>query len=457
MNYDQIYFLGIGGIGMSNLARYFLANGKKVAGYDRTETSLTKELVQEGANIHYEDNVLLIPELFTDAASTLIIYTPAIPISHNEFNWFRSNGFKLMKRSQALGIITKQSDAICVAGTHGKTTVSSIIAHLLRQSHVDCNAFLGGILKNYGTNLLLSENSNITVIEADEYDRSFHWLQPWVAVITSADPDHLDIYGTADAYRDSFEKFTSLIREDGFLFLKLGAPLSPYTKDGVKIFTYSESEGDFYARNIRIGGGEIIFDFVSKDIVIEDIYLGVPVRINIENTIVAIAVALLCEVTPEEIKEAVKSFRGPKRRFDFIIKRDDIVYIDDYAHHPNELSASISSIKQLYPDKKVTGIFQPHLYTRTRDFSSEFAESLSQLDDLILLDIYPAREEPIDGVTSKIIFDDVTSPEKILINRNQLIDMVSEKDIEVLVTFGAGDIDKLIPDIENVLLKKYSY
>lgn len=456
MDQEQIYFLGIGGIGMSNLARYFLANGKLVAGYDRTETPLTKSLEEEGALVHYEDGVSNIPVEFRNKDNTIVIYTPAIPDDHEELNWFKSQGFNMMKRSQVLGEITKTSDSICVAGTHGKTTVSSIVAHLLKQSSVDCNAFLGGILKNYKTNLLLSDSSNITVVEADEYDRSFHWLHPWIAIITSLDADHLDIYGTPEAYTESFEKFASLIRDDGCLIMRHGIKMTTPVKEGVKVFTYSETEGDFYARNIRIGNGEIVFDFVSEDVVIENIVLGVPIRINIENTISGIAAALLCGVTPDEIKHAVKSFEGAKRRFDFILKNDKVAFIDDYAHHPKELAASISSIRQLYPDRKVTGVFQPHLFSRTRDFSQDFAESLSLLDDVVLLDIYPAREKPIEGVTSEIIFEEVSSPNKLLIKRNELLDVLSNKDVDVLVTLGAGDIDKLLPDIKELLLKKYS-
>ncbi|MEA4916520.1 UDP-N-acetylmuramate--L-alanine ligase [Proteiniphilum sp.] len=455
MDYESIYFVGIGGIGMSNLARYFLSRGKRVGGYDRAETALTRLLQDEGAFIHYEDDIHAIPTPFLDHEKTLVVYTPAVPASHGELLYFRENGFVVMKRAQLLGEITVSSDAVCVAGTHGKTTVSSMVAHLLRQSQVDCNAFLGGILKNYDNNLLLSDKSNITVVEADEYDRSFHWLTPWIAVITSADPDHLDIYGTEEAYRESFEKFTSLIRPDGHLIMKKGIPLTPCTAEGVKIWSYSESEGDFHAENIRIGNGEIVFDIVTPSQVIKDILLGVPVKINIENGVAAAAAALLCGVTINEIREALHTFRGAARRFDFHIKTDRIVFIDDYAHHPRELSAAIQSIKALYADKKITAVFQPHLYSRTRDFAQEFAESLSLLDDVILLDIYPAREEPIEGVTSRIIFDKITSRQKILCTKEDLVTLIRKKDVEVLVTFGAGDIDRLLPEIEHLLAEKY--
>ncbi len=455
MNYTLIYFIGIGGIGMSNLARYFLSRGNRVAGYDKTETPLTQSLVAEGAQIHYDDDLSLIPSEFLDKEKTLVVYTPAVPCSHSEFIYFKNNGFALMKRAETLGEITKTSDALCVAGTHGKTTVSGMIAHLLRCSDVDCNAFLGGILKNYNTNLLLSEKSNYTVVEADEYDRSFHWLHPWMAVITSADPDHLDIYGTPGAYRESFEYFTSLIRENGTLLLKTDSPITPRTRKSVRVYSYSADKGDFHAENIRIGGGEIVFDFVSPTGAIEDVSLGVPVKINIENAVAAMAVAQLCGVRPEELKAAIQSFGGAKRRFDFWLKTPQIVFIDDYAHHPQELAASLESIKALYPEKKVTVIFQPHLYSRTRDFADEFAQSLSMLDDVILLDIYPAREEPITGVTSQIIFDKITSKEKVLLKKEKLLDFLKTKDLEVLAAMGAGDIDRLLPEIKQQLKEKY--
>lgn len=451
--YKNIYFIGIGGIGMSNLARYFLLKGANVGGYDRTESELTGTLTKEGALVHYEDNPLLIPAEFKDKTNTLIVYTPAVPATHGELNYFRENGFVVAKRAQLLGEITKLSDAICVAGTHGKTTVSSMVAHLFKQSHIDCNAFLGGILKNYNSNLLLSEKSNFTVVEADEYDRSFHSLQPHIAIITSADPDHLDIYGTEEAYKESFEKFTSLIRPNGHLILKIDAKLTPKVSDSVKVWSYSETKGDFHAENIRMGNGEIFFDFVSPKGVIKDISLGVPVKINIENGIAAMAAAELSGATPEEMKSAMSSFMGVKRRFEFHLKNKNIVYIDDYAHHPEELKAAIVSIKALYPDKKLTAIFQPHLYSRTRDFANEFAESLSLAEDIILLDIYPAREEPIEGVSSQVIFDKITSPNKQLIIKSELLDLIIKKQPEMVVTFGAGDIDRMVPNIKEILSK----
>lgn len=440
---------------MSALIRYFLSKGKRVAGYDRTLSALTESLNKEGASIHYEDDIALIPEAYKDTAHTLVIYTPAVPETHQELTYFRTNGFRIMKRAQVLGEITKYSRGLCVAGTHGKTTTSSMIAHLLKQSHVDCNAFLGGILKNYNSNLLLSDTSDLTVIEADEFDRSFHWLTPYMAVITSADPDHLDIYGTAEAYKESFDKFTSLIRPDGVLLIKKGINVTPHLKEGVKQYTYSATEGgDFHAEDIRIGNGEILFDFVGPDISIRDIRLGVPVKVNIENGVAAIAIAWLNGVTPEEIKEGMYSFAGPKRRFDFYLKKENIVLIDDYAHHPAELRESILSVKELYKGKKVTGIFQPHLYSRTQDFADDFATSLSLLDELILLDIYPAREEPIPGVTSQIIFDKVTLKNKTLCKKEQLYSILERGTYEVVLMAGAGDIDRMVEHVKLILEKK---
>lgn len=453
-NIKAVYFIGIGGIGMSNLARYFMLKGKKVAGYDRTETPLTKELVKEGAEIHYSDSVSLIPEYCKDKDTTLVVYTPAVPSENEEVIYFHQQNFTIQKRAQVLGTITKSSKALCCAGTHGKTTTSSMLAHILKQSHLDCNAFLGGILKNYSSNLMLSDKSEFTVIEADEYDRSFHWLHPYMALITSVDPDHLDIYGTEKEYLKSFEKFTTLIQQGGALVMKHNIKLSPKVGEGVKVYTYSEDKGDFHAKNIKIGKGEIRFDFVTPKEVIDNIQLGVPVRINIENSIGAMALAWLNGATPDELKHAMLTFQGAKRRFDFILKTDKIVMIDDYAHHPQELAASITSVKELYPDRKVTGVFQPHLYSRTKDFADEFAKSLSLLDELILLDIYPAREKPIEGVTSKIIFDKVTCP-KTLCNKQELLPLLENKnDIEVLLTVGAGDIDQLLEAIKEVLKEK---
>lgn len=453
----SVYFVGVGGIGMSALARYFEAKGKHVAGYDKTPSDLTAALINEGIRIHYMDDVALIPADCKQVDSTLVVYTPAIPETHAELNFFRENGFTLMKRAQVLGEITRSERGLCVAGTHGKTTTSSMLAHLLKQSHVDCNAFLGGILKNYNSNLMLSDKSDLAVIEADEFDRSFHWLNPYMAVITAVDPDHLDIYGTPEAYRESFEHFTSLIRPDGCLVMKKGLQLQPRLPKGAKLYTYSATEeADFFARNIRIGNGDIVFDFVTPMGCIEDVKLGVPVKVNIENGVAAMALAQLNGVTDEEIKRGMASFAGPVRRFDFHLKRNDIVLLDDYAHHPAELKASIQSVKELYPDKKITGIFQPHLYTRTRDFAADFAASLSLLDELILLDIYPAREEPIPGVTSQLIFDQVTLKEKRMIKKEELLDLVKKEaaDFQVVLMLGAGNIDRLVEPVKQILEKR---
>jgi UDP-N-acetylmuramate--alanine ligase len=425
-----------------------------VAGYDRTETALTDKLSQEGADIHYVDDITQIPSGFNNKENTLVVFTPAIPSDHRELIFFRDNGFQVVKRAQALGEITKSSKAICCAGTHGKTTTSSMTAHILKQSHLDCNAFLGGILKNYDSNLLLSEKSELTVVEADEYDRSFHWLHPYMALITSVDADHLDIYGTEEEYIKSFEKFTSLILPGGTLIMKEGIKLKPQVKPGVNVYTYSIDKGDFHAENIRIGNGTIVFDFVTPTQRINDIELGVPMKINIENGIGSMALAWLNGATEIELRTAMATFQGAKRRFDFHVKTNDLVLIDDYAHHPQELAASIQSVQELYPGKKVTGVFQPHLYSRTRDFADDFAKSLSLLDELILLDIYPARELPIEGVTSGIIFDKVTIAKKTLCSKSELLDVLKTKKIEVLLTIGAGDIDQLLPQIEEVLLKK---
>lgn len=450
--YTRYYFLGIGGIGMSALARYFKTRGFDVAGYDRAETKLTQELVSEGIQVSYFDEEIQIPANYLSAKNTLVILTPAIPASHPQLKYFEKNNFTIQKRAQVLGNITMQSKGICVAGTHGKTTTSTITAHLMYQSQVSCSAFLGGIANNYKTNLLLSKDSNLVVIEADEYDRSFHQLSPYMAVITSADPDHLDIYENAEAFKESFEHFTSLIRPGGALLMKKGIRVEPKLQKGVKLFTYSMSEdADFKAENIRIKNGEIHFDFVTPTDKVADVRLGVPVLINVENSVAAMALAWLNGVTSEELRVGISSFSGIYRRFNIVYKSDKCVYMDDYAHHPSELRASINSIRALFPDKKITGIFQPHLFTRTRDFAHDFATELSKLDELILLDIYPARELPIENVTSELIFNDVNLTHKSLCSKENLLSLLENKEFEVLVTLGAGDIDKFIPLIKDVL------
>lgn len=452
--FTKYYFLGIGGIGMSAIARYFRSQGCEVAGYDKTPTKLTDDLQAEGITITFDEAVQQIPEAYLNSKRTMVVLTPAIPEQHPQLQYFREHSFTILKRSQVLGNITRQSKGICVAGTHGKTTTSTITAHLLYQSQVSCNAFLGGISNNYNTNLLLSKESNLVVIEADEYDRSFHQLSPYMAVITSVDPDHLDIYDTPEAFLDSFEHFTSLVRPGGVIIVRKGLKITPQLQKGVKLYSYSMDEGgDFHADNIRTNKGDIYFDFVTPTDRISDVRLGVPARINVENSVAAMALAWLNGVSNEELRAGISSFSGIYRRFNKVYKSDKVVYMDDYAHHPSELNASISSIRNLYPDRKITGIFQPHLFSRTRDFAADFAQALSQLDELILLDIYPARELPIAGVSSELIFKDVQLKNKTLCSKENLLSLLAEKEIDVLVTFGAGDIDKMVPLIKEQLKK----
>jgi UDP-N-acetylmuramate--alanine ligase len=451
----SVYFVGAGGIGMSAIARYFLSKDIFVGGYDRTPTHLTQQLEAEGAKIHYEENVELIPQECRDNKTTLIIYTAAIPSTHAELTYFRENGFTIEKRAQVLGELTRTAKGLCVAGTHGKTTTSTMAAHLLKESHVDCTAFLGGISKNYGTNLLLSKTSPYIVIEADEFDRSFHWLRPYMSVITATDADHLDIYGTYEAYLESFAHYTELIQPGGALIIHEGLAVKPRVQAGVRTYTYSKDKGDFRAENIRIGNGEVFFDFIAPDTRINDIQLGVPMSINVENGIAAMALAHLNGVTDEEIKKGILSFHGVDRRFDFKIKNDKVVFLSDYAHHPAEIKQSILSIRELYKDKKITAIFQPHLYTRTRDFYKDFADSLSLLDEVILTEIYPAREKPIPGVTSKLIYDNLRPGiEKTMCKKEDLLNVLKDKNIEVLITLGAGDVDNYVPAITQLLQKK---
>ena len=448
----SVYFIGAGGIGMSALVRYFLSKGKKVGGYDRTPSELTMKLIEEGADIHYEEAPEKIPSEFMNPENTLVVYTAAMPEDHILLQYFRKHGFTIYKRAQVLGMLTRSSKGLCAAGTHGKTTTSAMTAHLLHQSQVGCDAFLGGISKNYGTNLLLSDNNAYVVIEADEFDRSFHWLRPYATIITSTDADHLDIYGTEEAYLESFNHYTSLIQPGGALIIREGIRLQPRLQEGVRLYTYSSESGDFHAENIRIGGGEIVFDYVSPLGNISNVQLGVPVAINIENGIAAMALAQLGGVSNEDIKTGMASFRGVDRRFDFKIKTDKVVYLSDYAHHPEEIKQSILSMRALYEGKKLTGIFQPHLYTRTRDFYQEFADSLSLLDEVILTDIYPARELPIEGVSSQLIYDNLRPDiDKILCKKEEVIDILKEKEIEVLMTLGAGDIENYAPQICEIL------
>ncbi len=454
-NIRSVYFVGAGGIGMSALLRYFLGKGYNVGGYDKTPSELTERLIEEGALIHYEENVELIQDCFKDKDSTLVVYTPAIPSEHKELVFFRENGFEIEKRAQVLGFLTNKHKGLCVAGTHGKTTTSTMVAHILHQSHVDCNAFLGGISKNYGTNYILSDTSDYVVIEADEFDRSFHWLRPWATVITATDPDHLDIYGTKEAYLESFRKYTTLIQTGGALIIHKDLEMKADVQQGVTVYEYSRTEGDFHAENIRIGNGEIFFDFVSPKGVVKDVQLGVPVSINIENGVAAMALAQLAGATDEELREGMRSFRGVDRRFDFKLKTENIVFLSDYGHHPKEIEQSVKSIRELYADKKIAAIFQPHLYTRTRDFYQDFANALSLLDEVFLCDIYPAREEPIPGVTSQLIYDRLRPGiEKYLIHKEQILDVVKKGGFDVLISLGAGDIENFVPEITRILKEK---
>ena len=454
-NIQSVYFVGAGGIGMSALVRYFLAKGMNVGGYDKTPSPLTQRLIDEGAQIHFEENAALIPDCFRNPADTLVVFTPAIPAQHAEMQYFRQGGFEVVKRAQVLGLLTDHMQGLCVAGTHGKTTTSSMTAHLLRQSHLDCNAFLGGITKNYGTNYLYSAQSPYVVIEADEYDRSFHWLHPWATVITATDADHLDIYGTKEAYLESFAHYTSLIRPGGSLILHTGLEMKPQVQPGVTTYTYSRNEGDFHAENVRIGGGEIFFDFVSPKGILKDIQLGVPIAINIDNGIAAMALAQLAGATDDELREGMRTFQGVDRRFDFKVKTAKMVFLSDYGHHPKEIEQSVRSIRQLYPDRRIAAIFQPHLYTRTRDFYHEFADALSMLDTVYLCDIYPAREQPIPGVTSQLIYDNLRPGiERHLVHKEDLPDIARNGQFDVLISLGAGDIEDYVPQLTQILTQR---
>ena len=450
-----VYFVGAGGIGMSAIARYFLNKKLVVAGYDKTPSNLTHELEKEGMLIHYEENVDLIPEACKDAKTTLVIFTPAIPAEHKELVFFHENNFTIEKRAQVLGTLTRTHKGLCVAGTHGKTSTSTMCAHIMHQSHVDCNAFLGGISKNYGTNYILSDKSDYVVIEADEFDRSFHWLRPWMSVITSTDPDHLDIYGTKEAYLESFRHYTELIQPGGALIIHKNLEMKQHVQNGVKIYEYSQDEGDFHAENIQIENGGITFDFISPIENVTGVELGQPVPINITNGVAAMAMAQLNGCTADELRYGMKTYGGVDRRFDFKIKNDKLVFLSDYAHHPKEIYQSAKSIRELYKDRKITAIFQPHLYTRTRDFYKDFANSLSLLDEVILCDIYPAREQPIPGVTSKLIYDNLKpGVEKSMIHKEDVLDLVKNRDFDVLVVLGAGDLDNYVPQITEILEKK---
>ena len=439
---------------MSAIARYFIKKGLVVAGYDKTPSDLTRRLEKEGMLIHYEENIDEIPHACKKQESCLVIYTPAIPDSHQELRYFREHGFEIQKRAQVLGTLTQTHKGLCVAGTHGKTTTSTMCAHIMHQSHLNCNAFLGGISKNYGTNYILSD-SDYVVIEADEFDRSFHWLRPWMSVITSTDPDHLDIYGTKEAYLESFRHYSELIQPGGALIIHRDLEMKEHLQSGVRRYDYGLSEGDFHAENIRIENGEITFDFISPIECVPNVALGQPIPINIENGIAAMAMAQLNGCTAKELKFGLQTYSGVDRRFDFKIKTDRLVFLSDYAHHPKEIYQSAKSIRELYKDKHITAIFLPHLYTRTRDFYKAFAEALSLLDEVVLTEIYPAREEPIEGVTSQLIYDHLKEGvKKEMIRKDEVLDFVKSHHFEVLIVLGAGDLDNLVPKITKILNSK---
>ena len=450
-----VYFIGAGGIGMSAIARYFIHRGQVVAGYDKTPSDLTHQLEKEGMLIHYEEDIDEIPHACKNPKSTLVVYTPAIPATHKELEFFREGGFEIQKRAQVLGTLTRSHKGLCFAGTHGKTTTSTMCAHIMHQSHMDCNAFLGGISKNYGTNYILSDSSDYVVIEADEFDRSFHWLRPWMSVITSTDPDHLDIYGTKEAYLESFRHYTELIQPGGALIIHRDLEMKQHVQEGVKVYDYSREAGDFHAENIVIDNGEISFDFVSPIENVKNIKLGQPVPINIENAVAAMAMAQLNGCTAEELRYGMRTYAGVDRRFDFKIKNDKHVFLSDYGHHPKEVLQSARSLKELFKGRKITVIFQPHLYTRTRDFYHEFADALSNFDEVVLTERYPAREEPIEGVTSKLIFDNLKpGVEKTIIRKDDVLDYVKSRDFDVLVVLGAGNLDNYVPQIAKIIDSK---
>jgi UDP-N-acetylmuramate--alanine ligase len=454
---NKVYFIGVGGIGMSALARWFNVNGCSVAGYDRTVTSLTNELIAEGIDIHFEDDVNKIPKEFKENKKLLIVLTPAIPDDHSELNYFRNNGFEIKKRSEVLGMITKGMFTIAVAGTHGKTTTSSMIAHMLRCAEKDCAAFLGGITVNYNSNLLLNKNKSsesMVVVEADEYDRSFLRLYPDIAVITSMDADHLDIYGDSGEFKKSFNDFVRQIKPSGHLFYRDNVEADLDDDISVNKNSFGTKSGEFTANNIRIDNSEFVCDAEGPGIKIDGLRLALPGFHNIENALAAMSVGVKLGIPADTIREALGKFKGVKRRFEFIVKNEHIIYIDDYAHHPTEIEAFLTSVKALYRGRKLTVIFQPHLYTRTRDFLEGFAESLSIADKLILMEIYPARELPIPGVTSEVLLEKVKVNDKILVAKKDLLKELEITDTDILVTIGAGDIDQFIDPIKDFILKR---
>lgn len=457
-NIRGYYFVGIGGIGMSNLALYFLKKGFEVAGYDRTETFITRSLAEAGCNISYCDSVESIPYLFREASSArnvIVIYTPAIPLDNQIISWFRNNGYRLFKRAEILGELSRQANTVAVAGTHGKTTISTMTAHLLKQSHLDCSAFLGGISKNYGSNLISGE-SRFTVMEADEFDRSFHHLSPFISVVTSLDPDHLDIYGDLTSMVQAYNEFCSKTRKGGYLLVNSRIKERIIKPADVNFFTYGGSAGsDYVATGIRREKNVYIFDIQTPDGVLKNIEFALPGKVNVENLTAAIAVSLLCGVSENEIKEAAKTFKGVVRRFDVRYDNHGVTYIDDYAHHPEEIRAFIMSVKEYYAGRRITGIFQPHLYSRTRDLADGFASVLDELDEAVILPIYPARENPVPGVSSEMIFERMRSVRKRMLNLEDIPGKIDLKGVDILATIGAGNIDTRIPVIEKALIETF--
>ena len=452
---QRVYFVGIGGIGMAALARFYMSKALPVAGYDRTPSALTADLVAECARVSYDDSIDAIPPEFRLPEGTLAVYTPAVPADNKVLSFFRDHGFELRKRAWVLGQVTRASKSLCFSGTHGKTTTSSMAAHILHCSDAGCNAFLGGILKGYNSNLMLSATSPWSVVEADEYDRSFHQLTPYIAVVNATDPDHLDIYGTEEAYLESFAHFTELIRPNGALIVRTGLKLRPRPAEGVRVYTFGRNDGDFHADNVRVGNGTIVFDFVHPEGRITDIELGVPVDINVDNAVSALAAVWLTgELTPELARRAMASYPGVERRFEFHLKEPGRAIIDDYAHHPDELRQSIASVRALYPHRKLTVAFQPHLYSRTRDFADDFADALSAADEVILIDLYPAREKPIPGISSKTIFDKVKCAQKRMISKEDFVETMKMSNFEVLLTAGAGDLNLYVPRLVEALGRK---
>ncbi len=462
MNFNSInnvYFLGIGGIGMSALARYFNAMGKQVSGYDKTPTKLTNELIAEGISIHFEDDVKLIPSnVLNDKSKTLVVYTPAVPANHTEFNYLKDNGFEIKKRAEVLGLITRATTTIAVAGTHGKTTTSSLVAHILKTANLDPSAFLGGITQNYNTNLLISSSlntnnsTNYVVVEADEYDRSFLTLHPKIAVITSVDADHLDIYGDVSYVEESFCMFANQV--ESTLIIKKSIEEKIKTNKTLITYSVNDISANYYASNIVIKDSQYHYDIVTPKGTFKNMTLGLPGKHNVENSIAATAIACELGISEKDIQAALSSFKGVRRRFDYQIKSAELIFIDDYAHHPEELKATINSAKEMFPNKKITGIFQPHLFSRTRDFAADFATSLDLLDECILMEIYPARELPIEGVDSQLLLNLMKSSNKSICQKSELVNEIGKRKIEVLLTMGAGDIDTFVEPIKNSLLKK---